>query len=359
MMIHSYVRKMVSWYEWLLHDALVYKFIIFIITLLIFYSIKKYITKIIVKIFKFFKLDHEKSMLIMEKMLPSFILLVGLDVAVERVMFPGKIGFVIENICRTGLLAYFFNILLHLIPVLIRLFVNSQSVAIEWVIKLFRGFVIFVCVTSILESWGIKVAPIITGFGLFGAAVAFAAKDFFENIISGAILISENKFKHGDHIKVDDEIEGIVDVIRLRSTKIIRLDLVPIYVPNSKLAGNSVINYSMRDNREIYWTIGLTYTTKLKDIKKIRDQIAEYIENNDDFINNKGLRDCIHVSELAGSSINLLLICYTKTNKWEEWLVVREQLVYKVLEIVEKNNSSLAFSSKSIYIESMPVLNTK
>lgn len=335
-------------------NPLLFKACLFCAILCVSHVVKNYLTRAILAIFRALNINHEPSADILEVMLPNFVVFIGLSIAVEKVEFPGEIGFIIGNVAKSVVIAYFFDIITKITPVLIKSFVKSKSVAIEWVIKLLRGFIIFVCITTILETWGIKVGPIITGFGLFGAAVAFASKDLFENIISGAILIAENKFKQGDHIKIDDSIEGVVEVIRLRSTKLIRLDGVPVYVPNSKLASNSVINYSMRPNREIYWNIGVTYNTSSKDLKNIRDEIDEYITQSDDFSDDMKERTVVRVSEFADSSINILIICFTKSTRWSEWMEIKEQLAYRILEIVTKNNSSMAFPSYSMYLEKMP-----
>lgn len=338
---------------WLTHP-LFFKCCLFLLILFVSHILKTPLTRLILKIFEMLRINHAPSAAILEEMLPNFILVVGLSIATDRMEFPGKLGMLLENACRSVVILYFFGIILKVIPVLIRSFVKTNSVALDWVIKLLRGFMIFVCATSVLELWGLKVGPIITGFGLFGAAVAFASKDLFENIISGAILIAENKFKKGDHVKIDDVTEGIVDEIRLRSTKIVRLDSVPVYVPNSKLASNSVVNYSMRPAREIYWQVGVTYDTKVEDLKNIRDEIEKYVKECDDFNQEMAKRSIVRVDEFGDSAINILVICFTKSAEWVAWMEAKERLAYKIMEIIDRNHSSFAFPSHSVYLEKMP-----
>src|SRR5690606_24926556 len=97
---------------------------------------------------------------------------------------------------------------------------------------------------TILEIWGIKVAPILAGFGLLGVAVALGAQDLFKNLIAGLLILSEKRFSIGDWVRVKDLVEGTVESIGFRSTVIRRFDLSPVYVPNTMLSDNAVINFS-------------------------------------------------------------------------------------------------------------------
>jgi MscS family membrane protein len=144
----------------------------------------------------------------------------------------------------------------------------------QWIFKVLKIIVIFIGGAVILELWGIKVAPLLAGLGLFGAAVALGAQDFFKNLIAGMSLISEKRFLNGDWILVEGVVEGTVEEIGFRSTKVRRFDKAPIYVPNSKLADAVVTNFSRMTFRRIRWTIGLSYKSDVKQLKMICDQIS-------------------------------------------------------------------------------------
>ena len=120
---------------------------------------------------------------------------------------------------------------------------------------------------TILEIWGIKIGPILAGLGLFGVAVALGAQDLFKNLISGFLVIAEKRFNPGDWIRVDGEVEGTVETINFRSTLVRRFDKAPVFVPNSKLSDNSVINFSSMTFRRIYWVIGVEYRTTVDQLR--------------------------------------------------------------------------------------------
>lgn len=225
---------------------------------------------------------------------------------------------------------------------------------INWLIKAIRGLFIFLGVASILEIWGIQVAPLIAGLGLFGVAVALGAQDLFKNLISGLFIIAERRFNPGDWIKIDGVVEGTVKDIGFRTTTVVQFDKAPVYVPNSKLSDNAAVNYSRMSHRRIYWKIGLLYDTSIDQLKSIREQIEDYVMNNKDFAHPPEVATFVRIDSFNDSSIDLMLYCFTKTIVWGEWLEIKEELALVIKDIVAKNNSGFAYPSQSIYLENFP-----
>ena len=91
------------------------------------------------------------------------------------------------------------------------------------------------------------------------------------------------------------------------------------------------------------------YDTTIDQLKKIRDKIEDYINNHDDF--NVSVGVSVRVDKFSDSSIDMYVRCFTKTNRWSEYLQVKERLALGIKEIVEANKASFAFPSQSIYVE--------
>ena len=202
---------------------------------------------------------------------------------------------------------------------------------------------------AVLELWGIKIGPIIAGLGLFGVAVALGAQDLFKNLISGILVLVEKRFRMGDWIRVDGIIEGVVEKIGFRSTVIRKFDKSLAIIPNFQFAENAVINVSQTTNWLISWIITLQYDTTVDQLKTIRDQIEEHINKSEDFDQSIGV--AVRVDKFADSSIDMYVRCFSKTNSWNEWLKVKENLALSIKQIVETNKASFAFPSQSIYVE--------
>lgn len=223
---------------------------------------------------------------------------------------------------------------------------------VHWIFKVMRVLTVFIGGAVILEIWGIRIGPLLAGLGLFGAAVALGAQDLFKNLIAGVTVISEKRFQPGDWIKVDGVVEGTVEDIGFRSTRVRRFDKAPVHVPNSSLADAVVTNFSRMTHRRIYWKVGVEYRTTVEQLQIIRDEITDYLQKNEAFESSENVPTFVRVDSFGPSSIDFLVYCFTKTTIWGEWLEVKEQLAFAIKEIVEKKaGTGFAFPSQSLYVE--------
>ena len=222
---------------------------------------------------------------------------------------------------------------------------------INWIIKATKILILILGFAAVLDLWGIKIGPIIAGLGLFGVAVALGAQDLFKNLISGILVLVERRFQVGDWIFVDGVIEGTVENIGFRSTVVRRFDKSLATIPNFQFAEQAVINKSLITNRRIDWAIGLEYRTTSGQLKNIKDQIENFIKTNSNFSKSEDTILAVKIEQFAASSIDIRLICFTKTANYLEWMNVKDLLAMEIKSIVENNKASFAFPSTSIYVE--------
>jgi len=259
-----------------------------------------------------------------------------------------------QSLIAIGMFWAIYNVTLPLSALLYRLETVFTAAMVDWAVRGVRALVIFFGVVAVLEIWGIQVAPLLAGLGLFGVAVALGAQDLFKNLIAGFLILIERRFKNGDWVKVDGVVEGTVERVGFRSTRIRRFDKAPVQVPNSDLSDNAVTNFSEMTYRRIYWLIGVEYRASVDQLKQIRDAIEDYIKNNEDFAQPPEVSMFVRIDSFNASSIDIMLYCFTKTTVWGEWLAVKEQLAYRIKEIVAEAGTDFAFPSQSIYLESVP-----
>lgn len=247
-----------------------------------------------------------------------------------------------------------FNVITPLSVLLKRLETILTREMVVWLITGIKWGVVFLGAATILQIWGIQVGPILAGLGLFGVAVALGAQDLFRNLIGGLCILIEKRFKVGDWILVDGVVEGTVEHIGFRSTKVRRFDQAPVYVPNQKLSDAAVTNFTAMKYRRIFWKIGLEYRATLDQLKSIRDQIEDYLRTAGPFVQPPAASLFVRYDSFNASSIDLMLYTFTTTTVWGEWLEHKEKLAYRIKEIVEGAGCSFAFPSQSIYIEKHP-----
>ena len=282
----------------------------------------------------------------------------GLFVSIYYLELEGTTQEVATDITRTMITMVLFWAIYRAIEPLSRLFSGLEKIISQefviWIVKTLRVLVIVVAAATILQLWGIQIGPIIAGAGLFGVAVALGAQDLFKNLIAGILILGERRFRHGDWVRVEGLVEGTVESIGFRSTVVRRFDKAPVMVPNAQLSDTAVINFSQMIYRRIYWHIGVEYSTSIEQLRQIRDGIENHIVENKDFVPAERASTFVRIDRFNDSSIDILVYCFTETTKWGEWLKIKEDLAYKIMEIVHDAGTGFAFPSTSLYIESIP-----
>ena len=298
------------------------------------------------------KLDDTfvKSMMGPARFLP---IVLGVFFASYYMSFSDDMRDFVDNLNRTLITILIFWIIHQIIEPISYILSGLDKILtrelIGWIIKSLKILIFILGAAAVLELWGIKIGPIIAGLGLFGVAVALGAQDLFKNLISGILVLVEKRFRMGDWIRVDGIIEGVVEKIGFRSTVIRKFDKSLAIIPNFQFAENAVINVSQTTNWLISWIITLQYDTTVDQLKTIRNQIEEHINKCEDFDQSIGV--AVRVDKFADSSIDMYVRCFSKTNSWNEWLKVKENLALSIKQIVETNKASFAFPSQSIYVE--------
>jgi len=225
------------------------------------------------------------------------------------------------------------------------------STFIEWVRKGLKTFYVLVGAVVVLSIWGVPIMPVLASFSLLSVAIALGAQDFFKNLIGGALIIAEKRFRIGDWILVDGIVEGTVERINFRSTTVRRFDKALVNVPNAQLSDSAVTNFSQMTHRRIYWKIGVEYRATTAQLREIRNGIEAYIIGNEEFAQPPEVSTFVHIDSFNDSSIDIMVYCFTRTTNWGEWLEIKERLAYKIKDIVEGAGVGFAFPSRSIYVE--------
>ena len=204
-------------------------------------------------------------------------------------------------------------------------------------------------------------------------AVALASKDILSNFFGSMKIILDESFSQGDWIKTNS-VEGTVIEIGLVNTKIRRFDNAMEVVPNGILANTNVANWNRRKmGRRIKMTVGVTYKSKKEDIQKALIELRELFSNHPDiaqptykdkskrksrgkilnYTDMEGIKNTqlIYLDNMSDSSINILIYVFTKSTSWEKWLQVKEDINFKIWDILENNNLEYAFPTQTIYLE--------
>jgi len=204
---------------------------------------------------------------------------------------------------------------------------------------------------GMLMVWGINVTAVVASLGLGGLAFALAAKDTASNLFGSFALLADKSIRIGEWIKVGG-VEGVVEDVGMRTTKIRSFQKSLITVPNSIVANSPIENFSRRGIRRIKMHIGLTYATNSEQIMQITKEIKAMLQAHEGISQGDSL--LVNFDTFGDSSLNIFIYTFTKTANWAKYLEIREDIHLKIMEIVEKNGSGFAFPSQSIYVEQLP-----
>ncbi|NKQ41517.1 MAG: mechanosensitive ion channel [Sulfurovum sp.] len=149
-----------------------------------------------------------------------------------------------------------------------------------------------------------------------------------------------------------EQVEGVVEDIGMRTTKIRTFEKSLITMPNQVVANSPIENFSRRGIRRIKMTIGITYDTSEAQITKIISEIQYLLYNHEYITNEETLM--VNFNSFGDSSLNIFIYCFTKTSNWKTYMDIKEEVSLSIMQIIENNNSSFAFPSQSLYIESTP-----
>jgi len=206
------------------------------------------------------------------------------------------------------------------------------------------GFVIMV------QEWGYDFTGFLASLGLGGLAFALAAKDTAANLFGSLVIFSDKPFDVGDWIQTPN-VEGTVENIGIRSTRVRTFAKALVAVPNATLANSAITNWSRMTMRRIKMTVGLTYDTNSTQMQNILTQVRQMLKDDPD-INDKTI--LVNFTDFQDSALGVFCYFFTNTTNWQEYLIVRERMNLNIMKIVEDNKAAFAFPSQSVYIESMP-----
>ncbi|MFT7128464.1 MAG: MscS family membrane protein [Gammaproteobacteria bacterium] len=214
--------------------------------------------------------------------------------------------------------------------------------------KLVRITVILTASLVALQTLGYSISGVLAFGGVGGIAVGFAAKDLLSNFFGGLMIYLDRPFAVGDWIRSpDQEIEGTVEHIGWRQSRIRTFDKRPLYIPNSTFAHISVENPSRMKNRRIYETIGLRYSDS-ENVASIVQSVKEMLQQHPDIDSNQTL--IVNFNAFGASSLDFFIYTFTRTTNWIEFHEVKQRVLLAVLDIIKEHNADIAYPTSTLKI---------
>jgi len=324
----------------------------------------------------------------------SDVLLSKLKKAIESLLIIININiiiYVLNDFSNSETVAIVFNIIYGIyFTAIIYIFINAlaaikvnsmdarqtgvKSELINVGLKIINFIIVIIGLLLVLYLGGVDLTAVLSGLGIGGFAVAFAAKDTISNFFGTLSVLFSEVFSQGDWIEIDGR-EGVVVEIGIRVTTLRTFDNALIAIPNGTFAAKDIKNWNKRKlGRRIKMSLGVKYDSKKENIVNAIDEIREMLVLHPDIASKntkyeykdfrrsaklvsredlQGIKKTllVYLDEFDSSSINILVYCFSKSVDWEDWLKTKQDVMEKIMDIFEKNNLEFAFPSLSIYNE--------
>ena len=222
-----------------------------------------------------------------------------------------------------------------------------SGVLLPFLSRALRFLITALAVLIIAQEWNYSISGLLAGLGLGGLAFALAAQETISNLFGGLVVFLDKPFSIGDWIKTG-EIEGNVEDMSFRSVKIRTFSQAVVTVPNAKLVGGAITNFSRMGKRKVDFTLTLSLETKPETLRSCTEEIREMLADCE------GLEPESAAAALDGigqTGFSLLISFYTVTTDWQEFLRVREEVYYRVLAILEREHAELAVPTQFLRLE--------
>ncbi len=226
--------------------------------------------------------------------------------------------------------------------------IQIDEILIPLLSRALQFIVLAISASVILQEFGYKIDGFVAGLGLGGLAFSLAAKDALANLFGGIVIITEKPFTINDWI-MTPSVEGTVEDISFRSTKIRTFAQAVVTVPNATLANEAITNWSKMGKRQITFTIRVTYDNPITNIEKVVQRIEDLLKSHPE-IHPETI--FVSVDEYKENGIDIFLYFFTKTTDWGEYLRIREEINLRILQILDEEEIEIAIPSRRLFMES-------
>ncbi|WP_339814484.1 mechanosensitive ion channel domain-containing protein [uncultured Imperialibacter sp.] len=270
---------------------------------------------------------------------------------------PGTMQYVVMGV-KAALPFFGTMVFYHLVEILCvylqRLALKTKSTLDDQLVPLVRRalkiFVVLVGGLFILDNLNIPILPLLTGLSIGGLAFALAAQDTIKNLFGSLMIFIDKPFQIGDWITSGD-IDGSVEEVGFRSTRIRTFRNSLTYVPNGKLADAMIDNHGLRVYRRYYTKLGITYDTPPPLVETFVEGLKEIVKAHP-----MTRKDYIEVSfnEFGPSSLNIMFYMFFEVPTWSEELQGRHEINLEIMKLAAHLGINFAFPTQTLHIENMP-----
>lgn len=216
--------------------------------------------------------------------------------------------------------------------------------------KTLKTFVVGIGTLFILQNLDVPIIPLLTGLSIGGLAFALAAQDTIKNFFGSLMIFIDRPFQIGDWI-TSGEIDGSVEEVGFRSSRIRTFRNSLMYVPNGKMADSTIDNHGMRQYRRFFTQIAVTYDTPPELIETFVTGLRKIVETHPD--TRKDYYN-IFLNDMASSSLNIMFYIFFQVPDWTAELKARHEVLIEIIKLAKALGVHFAFPTQTLHMENFP-----
>lgn len=228
--------------------------------------------------------------------------------------------------------------------------INIEDELLPFIRTSLRLFVLVVAFVIIVQEWGYDVSGLVAGLGLGGLAISLAAQDTLSNLFGFTAVVGDRPFVEGETIKTPD-VEGKVEQVGLRSTRIRQVDQSLVVVPNSKLAGSAILNWSRLTKRRYFNKLRIGYDIKHLQLRILLTRIRQLLHNRD-HVEKESIQ--VFFIGFGENALEIEVSCMLRLPDWVQFSAEREEINLRIMEIMDEMRVDFALPGQNITIEDFP-----
>lgn len=216
-----------------------------------------------------------------------------------------------------------------------------------FVVKIIRGLVYIVATFIAILELGYDLSGLVTGLGISSVVITLAAQNLAKDLLGGFVIFTDKPFKVGDWIQFGDY-EGTVEDITYRSTRLRTFENSIVNIPNSIIANESLINCSKIEKRRYKINLGIALETPLSKVKTVEEKIKTMLKEKENVMDDSII---VKFDKITDNTINLLIYAFTDSVDYGSFLKQKEEINFKIMQILESENVELAYDTKTVYVK--------
>jgi len=226
---------------------------------------------------------------------------------------------------------------------------NVDKDSVRLFTRLIKILFVFAIILGVAQYFGYSVSSILTLGGVGGIVVGFAAKDMLANVFGGLMIQMDKPFSTGDWIRTTDKsIEGVVEKIGWRMTRLRTFNKNPIYVPNGIFATIPIETPSRMTNREIRVVIGIRYDD-IAQMQSIIEKVEKLLADHENIDQNEPCR--VYFDLFNASSLDFVIWAFSKVTEGAEFKKIKGKLLLDIADIIAEHGAEIAYPTQTLHIQ--------